>query len=167
MDWASVVSVAITGAVGIAGVAGTILAARITSKSATENLKLSISADNERARLALKRGVYADCLTAFAEMMTAVFTFREHHSGDDHDVTRTKQSQTQVVMIQKISEVRLIAPRNVARAVAELGQTLLEYAIDSLRVEPFGTSPEAITKKLHEVYQVMRADLGESVETDK
>jgi hypothetical protein len=162
MDWAVVVASAITGVVGLGGV---IAGASIASRSATRDLKLGISAENERARLALKRGVYADCLAAFAEMIMVVFTFRPHHSADDHDAAKTaetKQSQAQVVMFQKISEVRLIAPRNVALAVTELAMMLLEYASDSFRGESFGTSPEVITEKQNAVFEVMRADLGEA-----
>jgi hypothetical protein len=41
----------ITGVVGVAGIGGTILAALISSKAQAANLKLSIGAENERARL--------------------------------------------------------------------------------------------------------------------
>jgi hypothetical protein len=44
VDWAAVTPTAITGAVGIAGVAGTIIAARMAGNSARESARLSINA---------------------------------------------------------------------------------------------------------------------------
>jgi hypothetical protein len=64
VDWATVASGAITGVVGIAGVAGTILAAKIAGNSATENARLGISAESDRARLAEKRRIYARAIAA-------------------------------------------------------------------------------------------------------
>lgn len=55
---------AITGAVGIAGIGGTVLSATITRKSAAENLRISIDAENERIKLAEKRRIYAQALAA-------------------------------------------------------------------------------------------------------
>ena len=55
VDWTTVISTAITGAVGLAGIGGALLSARMTSKSDAENLKMSIAAEDEHARLAEKR----------------------------------------------------------------------------------------------------------------
>ncbi len=49
----------ITGLVGVAGIAGTILSARLTSRSQTANLMLSISEERKRARVTDRRQVYA------------------------------------------------------------------------------------------------------------
>lgn len=67
--------VSITGAVGLAGIGGTILAARMTGTSQIAGLKLSISAENHPSRLAEKRTIYAalppGCAPVFARGRTA------------------------------------------------------------------------------------------------
>ncbi len=50
MDWATVVPTAIAGVVGLAGIGGTLLSARLTSKSDAENLRTSISAEDAGAQ---------------------------------------------------------------------------------------------------------------------
>jgi hypothetical protein len=51
--------VLVTGAVGIAGIGGTILAAWMTAKGQTSNLLLGVDAEDRRAQLAEKRRIYA------------------------------------------------------------------------------------------------------------
>jgi hypothetical protein len=55
---------AITGVVGLAGIGGTLLSARMTGKSDAANLRMSVSAEDTRAKLAEKRRIYANCLAA-------------------------------------------------------------------------------------------------------
>jgi hypothetical protein len=64
MDWATVASTAITGAVGIVGVGGALLAAKISGSSTTEAARLGITGESDRARLAEKRRIYARAITA-------------------------------------------------------------------------------------------------------
>jgi hypothetical protein len=64
VDWATVVPTAITGLLGLAGIGGTLLSARLTSKSDAENLRTSISAEDARSRVVEKRRIYAKCLAA-------------------------------------------------------------------------------------------------------
>src|SRR5215469_3518258 len=72
----------ITGAVGLAGIGGTLWQGKRSREAQTadlktsldataDNLKASINAEKERARLAQKRQMYVDCMTAFAEMISA------------------------------------------------------------------------------------------------
>jgi hypothetical protein len=82
VDWATVTSVAITGAVGIAGVAGTVIAAKIAGKSAMESVKLSISAEDRRARLNDKRRVYAEGMTAFHYAVVLWKTAKDPEDAD-------------------------------------------------------------------------------------
>jgi len=64
MDWGPVITAGITGIVGLAGIGGTLVSAKITRKSAAENLRTSIGAEDERARLAEKRRIYAQALAS-------------------------------------------------------------------------------------------------------
>jgi hypothetical protein len=104
MDWASVVSIAITGAVGISGVAGTILAARITSTSATKDLQLSITAENDRQHKAEKRRLYAVCLATITEYNLASIKYRRTHS-------RGVAGKLRDAMILALGNASLIASR--------------------------------------------------------
>jgi hypothetical protein len=123
MDWASVVSIAITGIVGIAGVAGTIVSARLASKSATKDLKLSISAENDRADKAEKRRIYAAFLAAADEMVLAESQHRLYYSTDDQvglNNLATEQIQATHTMYEKVSELFLIAPPDVSKATQHI-----------------------------------------------
>jgi hypothetical protein len=51
----------ITGAVGIAGIAGSNVSAGQARKSAAENMQTSISAEDRHAKLSEKRRIYANC----------------------------------------------------------------------------------------------------------
>jgi len=64
VDWTIVVTTAITGAVGVAGVAGGVIT---SSKSARRN----IIAEADRTRLADKRGIYARGVSALDNAMLA------------------------------------------------------------------------------------------------
>lgn len=102
----------ITGAVGVAGIGGTILAARMTSKSQTANLKPGIGAENERARRAEKRLIYARCLASYEAMLTQVLVFRD--AGDRAESlderSATEMSAVVSAMNVVVAELMLIAP---------------------------------------------------------
>lgn len=60
IDWSTIA----TGAVGIAGIGGSIWSARISRKSATSDLRPTIGAENERVRMSEKRRIYAVYLSS-------------------------------------------------------------------------------------------------------
>jgi hypothetical protein len=155
MDWASVTSTAITGAVGIAGVAGTIISTRIASKSATKDLQLSINTENERANKAEKRRTYAACQAAFDEMtMAAVVVWHRAFKDDEaRDKAQMKSDQARDAMYQKISEVRLIAPPDVHKIAREVADQLLSYD---------GQTSDEISSLRLKLFQAMRVDLDET-----
>jgi mannose-6-phosphate isomerase class I len=157
MDWASVTSTAITGAVGIAGVAGTILAAKIASKSATKDLQLSIHADNERANKTEKRRIYAACQAVFDEMTIAAVVVRHRDFKDNkeaRDKAQMKSDQARDAMYQKVSEVRLIAPPDVHNTAREIADKLIVYNA--------GIDDDEIPGLRLKLFQAMRADLWET-----
>jgi hypothetical protein len=174
MDWASVVSIAITGLVGIAGVAGTILAARIASKSATKNLKLSINAENYRVDKADKRRIYAACQVAFDEVALAYATSQYPESTkpdqEARDAAQARLYQALAAMYQKVNELQLIAPLDIADATEEVTDMLSADSregrlsgVQSSIEDPLG----AIQERRGALFRAMRADLSETVELSK
>lgn len=50
VDLGTVIAAGVTGVVGVAGIGGTLLSARMTSKSDADNLRTSIAAEDTRAK---------------------------------------------------------------------------------------------------------------------
>jgi len=98
MDWGPVITAGITGIVGLAGIGGTLVSAKITRKSAAENLRTSIGAEDERARLAEKRRIYAQALAS----LTAV-----------NVMGKEERSRITLAATSAVNEVVLIAPSHV------------------------------------------------------
>jgi len=130
VDWAAVTSIAITGAVGIAGVAGTIIAARIAGKSARESAQLSINAEADRARLADKRQVYAHATAALHAAMAAVVAAnasKDHPPGDTSAPTDREVRTALFAALDAVSELRLIAPRPVGGLASQALSSINGY----------------------------------------
>src|SRR6267142_1674485 len=100
MDWASVVSVAITGVVGIAGVAGALLSVRIASK-----------AENQRLREAEKRRIYA----AFNDAIYKVRIAADFSIAISVKAHLDKLEDTVMVLYTTLTDVSLVAPRKVEK----------------------------------------------------
>lgn len=111
MDWAIIMPTAITGVVGLAGIGGTLLSARMTGKSDAANLQVSISAEDRRARCTEKREVFARFLTAASAAQMAAVRYRSHYDPDhpQGDLAEA-QSAAVVAMSQAVSVLILIAP---------------------------------------------------------
>jgi hypothetical protein len=124
IDWSTVV----TGAVGVAGIAGTIWAAKIASKSATSDLKLSISAENERARLAEKRRIYVAYLSSTTRYsLTSGTTQIARESGQKllSENQFSEHTAALVALGNSLGEVRLIAPQDVGVLADQLSGVLI------------------------------------------
>src|SRR5580698_1884978 len=94
----------ITGVVGVAGIVGTVLAARIAASSQTANLLLSMNEERSRARLVDKRQVYANFVTAAHEadfMITWVYLGR---SQGKEDVPISELYKLRAAMYSRLSE---------------------------------------------------------------
>src|SRR5262249_35076237 len=122
--WTAVTSTVITGVVGIAGVAGTIVSARIARTSATKDLQLSLNAENERARLAEKRRVYA-ALNAALNNYSLVG--RSIYLDPSLPLNRTELEDAQVRVFDAASEVILIAPKQLGGLVSEISNQTLAF----------------------------------------
>lgn len=157
VDWTIVVSGAITGAVGIAGVAGTIIAANIAGNSARQSAGLSIAAEDQRARLADKRRVYARALAALDAATNAAALDRAHKDLSS-DATSAKHADDALAALvtadEATSELELIAPRSVANLAGQMVISLVGYAK--------GESDDAsIVKARASLFNALRADLAE------
>lgn len=155
MDWAIVVPTAITGAVGLAGIAGTLLSAKMTSKADAKNLKASIRAEDVRAKLADKRRIYAGCvaaLTAYSDATVAANSpkalIKQHVRAElEYEVGRTRLA-AQVA----VSEVDLIAPPEVA-VMAHRAALAVFDASEGKKIASIGSPIVNLT-------MAMRRDLG-------
>jgi len=149
MDWAIV----ITGIVGLAGIGGTLLAAKMAAKSAAENLRTSISAEDARAKVAEKRRIYASCLAALSAHATAnafPFTTVPPEAGIrfQEEINRTRLTAANAVY-----EVQLISPSEVAG--------LANIALLALLNADAATQEPVIGKAIGALMGAMRRDLGE------
>jgi hypothetical protein len=130
-NWAPVLPALITGAVGIAGIGGTILSARITAKAQTANLRLSIGADNHRARVAEKRRIYATFMASYNGTVEAVVKHRTSFSTsgntDEIKAMETAQREARSVLNNARAEMGLIEPPNFDSMPDQLVDTLHAY----------------------------------------
>jgi hypothetical protein len=150
VDWATV----ITGVVGVAGIGGTLLSARLTSKSDAANLRTSISAEDARANRTEKRRIYAGCVaavTAYFDAIVAAGTgslvFADERAGLDAEVGRTRLA-AQVA----VSEVDLIAPTEVA--------IMAHRAVQAVLRASEGGSTSDTSASIISLMMAMRGDLG-------
>jgi hypothetical protein len=157
----------ITGAVGLAGIGGTLWQGTRSREAASkdlkasldataENLNLSINAENERARLAEKQRVYARCLAAFAGLIDPIA--KNHAFGSEtEDVLAaslaTEYGTALATQQNAVSELLLIAPVDV-RQLALKASTKLMHDDGS---EVAGAEFRAVRDRL---IQAMRADLN-------
>jgi hypothetical protein len=168
MDWASVVSIAITGLVGIAGVTGTIVSAKIASRSATKDLQLSIGAENDRQHKAEKRRVYAACLAPFTEMTWAALNFRLYHSKDIEPTSSEAEAEYERLrneMRAYVAQANLIAPPRIRNL---LDQCVTAFAVFTMATYEGASHADAEGPVMElgalrgSLNAAMRADLGET-----
>jgi|SRR5580658_2497901 hypothetical protein len=101
VDWAGIAAAGATVVAAIGGIWGTSWQARRAREAATadlqksiasaaENLRVSVSADDFRTRVAEKRRIYANCLAAANELSAALIDDRVSRStlGDDGSAYR-------------------------------------------------------------------------------
>jgi hypothetical protein len=153
VDWAIVV----TGVVGLAGIGGTLLSARMTGKSDAENLRASISAEDQRVKLAEKRRIYASCIAALTVGLNAARAILPGETGpadERHDELMAQWGSAVATAISAASEVRLVGPF----VVADLATRLVNLLIRARRVDDLGEWGRIYT----ELVAAMRADLGEA-----
>lgn len=124
MDWGTVIPAAVAGAVGVAGIGGTLLSARMTGKSNADILRTSIIAEDARARNAEKRAVYAKFLAAINEMIQVRARMDTYKANDPKgEIPRDVDEQSALTFVSAMSanaELELISPAEVREPAREL-----------------------------------------------
>lgn len=144
-----------TATVGIVGIAATYLSsckARITQN---RNLQLSVDAENNRARLAEKRRIYAEYMCAISSYVSverSLAAARNKSSAEDViSALRSELSNSMTIMLHALCRVRLIAPGPLSLLAGNVVADLATTEDTSLIYPQFRD----------ELYKVMRCDLGE------
>jgi len=160
VDWATVTSVAITGAVGIAGVAGTIIAARIAGNAATQSARLTIGAEDRRAWLADKRRVYGHSIAALDASVAATTTergSRPRRPGQRTPGHRTNDIAANTALLaatDAMGELQLVAPPRIADLADRAAKDLAAFRRD-------GLDDDHIAETRQSLFYALRADLDE------
>jgi hypothetical protein len=158
VDWTIVVSGAITAAVGIAGVTGTIIAAKIAGNSARESARLSIKAESDLARIADKRRVYARALAAVhaaaSAAESAARATSDGKSGEVRSAAERRWNEAGWAVTDAMSELRLIAPG----PVGDQATLILGY-LNDLRYGKLSNT--GLVKARDTLFNAMRIDLDE------
>jgi hypothetical protein len=137
---------------------------RTSLAAATDNLLTGIGAEDRRAERNFKARVYATCQTAFLVMLMAVVRHRraciEAKTPQDVMATMHIVDEPRQAMVTAVSEVRLLAPVDVANLATELQAAFLRFIEESRQGAPFpgGEVPHAAMQE--QLYEQMRQDLG-------
>jgi hypothetical protein len=120
----------VTGAVGLAGIAGTAWQSkrsreaqskdlRASIDAAAGNLRLSITTEDDRANKAEKRRIYARCLAALNAGLNAAL---EPASKSDYTPIRVR-----VELANAVAEIELIGPGSIALLAGDAHLALLRF----------------------------------------
>src|SRR5215831_12651113 len=167
-DWPAIVTGIVIGVVALAGIAATYWQGKRATQAASENLRNSIDAENERARLAEKRRIYAACQAAFTAMRIESITHRVAHQPPpdqaQRDAAELALNQVQRVILIATSELLLIAPEEVKKLAEDLTDSYLSYVTATLRGASLDEPTGPAAHMQSQLYDAMRADLAESGE---
>jgi cation transporter-like permease len=109
VNWGTIIPTVVTGVVGLAGISGSIVSARIASKTASKNLEKSIHAKAARIIRAEKRLLYANYLAALTRLREFVAL------SETSTIESLKgQIEAQKAMWEAGEEVALIATEEIA-----------------------------------------------------
>lgn len=170
-DWPAIVTGIVIGVVGLAGILATYWQGKRAAEAASENLRSSIDAENERARVVEKRRIYAACQAAFAAMRIESITHRVAYqppaSQRQRDAAELALNQVRRAMLNATGELLLIAPMGARKIAADLTDSYLSYITATVRGASLDEPTEPAGRMQNQLYDAMRADLGEPVEPAK
>jgi hypothetical protein len=159
-------AVIVTGLVGAAGIAGTLLSARITARSDMAGLRLSITAEDERAQLAEKRRIYAGFHTSIDKLVVAnspIEAFWSTAGPDERQAMRSAQDAAITAMFNGLSEITLTGSEPISRQAEDLTRLLTSYAdaiLTETEAEALARAADMVWRQRSALYEAMRADLG-------
>ena len=118
----------ITGAVGVAGIVGTILAAQLTARSQAANLMITIDAERDRARVADKRQVYANFISALNELLvtTAVEKYKDGGAAKKPGAYWDRFSAGRSVYT-RLSELELVGSKEIISRAREISDLVTNF----------------------------------------
>jgi hypothetical protein len=167
-DWPVIVTGIVIGVVGLAGIVAVYWQGKRAAEAASENLRRSTDAENERARLAEKRRIYAACQAAFTAMRIESITHRVAYQPppgqEQRDAAELALNQTRRAMLNATGELLLIAPAAVRKIAADLTDSYLSYITATVRGASLEEPTEPAGHMQSQLYDAMRADLGEPTE---
>jgi hypothetical protein len=147
-------AVLITGAVGIGGTA---LGAWLNGRAQTKTLRVSLNAENERARLAEKRAIYARCNAAITRLDPIATSSEDRNT----EPGRSNLANAQKGYFDMAAEAALIAPSQIRSLIAEI-TGLFVWGKGTFSDQDRKTAwHQKILTKRRELILAMRADLGE------
>lgn len=174
MTWTTVVPTVVTGVVGLAGIGGSILSAKLAGSTATANLLRSINAEDKRTHLSEKRRTYAAALESFEEMGLFIATLRSAKAETlvrDMPNAVDKLTGAGGAMWGAVTKLQLIGSPEVAEAAQDLADEYLGHGRSMLakltgtEQEPAYLSVANLGQLTRDLADAMRADLGEPDQT--
>jgi hypothetical protein len=159
------VGIIVTGALvgSVSGVAGAILGAWVSGKSALAGLKLTIEAEKESARFADKRTVYAQCLAALDSCKQSLQRHRELRGTAESAAAAEKYDRAWQDCAAKVNELGLVAPDEVRFVALTASSRLYRLAeLASSGHDEFRSTEVRYFKAVDCLREALRADLGMS-----
>jgi hypothetical protein len=144
VNWGTVIPTVVTGVVGLAGIGGSIISARIAGTTASKNLENSIHAEDARIKRADKRLLYAKYLGALAQL-------REFMILSETPTIESLKAQS--AMFTAGQEVALVAPEKIAFMALDIQKKL--------------SGDEEYRRANSELFTIMRADLDDQQTSDQ
>jgi len=168
-DWPAIVTGIVIGVVALAGIVAVYWQGKRAAMAASENLRRSIDAENQRAQLADKRRIYAACQAAFTAMRIESITHRVAYQPPPdqahRDAAELALNQARRAMLNATGELLLIAPTDVRKLAADLTDSYLSYTTATVRGASLDEPTEPPGHMQSQLYDAMRADLGEPAES--
>lgn len=159
------VGIIVTGALvgSVSGVAGAILGAWVSGRSALAGLKLTIEAQQESARHADKRAVYAQCLAALDNCKHSLQQLRELRGTAESAAAAEKYDRAWQDCAAKVNELGLVAPGEVRFVALTASSRLYRLAeLASSGHEEFRGTEVRYFEAVDCLREALRADLGMS-----
>jgi hypothetical protein len=164
-DWPAIVTGVATGVVGLAGIVAVYWQGKRATETASENFRGSIEVQEQRARLAEKRRIYAACQAAFTAMRIESITHRVAYQPPPDQEQRAAAelalNQVQRAMLNATSELLLIAPNGVSKIATDLTDSYVSYITATVRGAPLDEPAAPAAHMQDQLYDAMRADLAE------